>query len=250
MTTTNHIDEIKRVRSLRNERGFVIHKGQVEGENFVVIATMQTSNRKTGNMIQVWFLLEDHKPTDVVNSGLDAKTICRGCKFASKNGCYVNVGQAPSSIWKAYHRGAYKELTPKDYQFVFGARTVRFGAYGNPSLLPISKVKAIAKSSTGWTGYFHDWREMAPATRKAYGQFFMASTETSERYDCATKMGLRSFHVSPVKPEGSMECLSDAKGLSCEQCKLCSGLEKSRLPNVWINPHGATKKRAEKVAMA
>ena len=71
------------------DNGFIIHEGTKNGEKFAVIATLKTSNRKTGNMIQVWILLADHSPVDGVKSGLDASTICTGCKFASGNGCYV-----------------------------------------------------------------------------------------------------------------------------------------------------------------
>ena len=46
-----------------------------------------------------------------------------------------------------FKNGAYPDLDPKDYGKVFGDRKVRFGAYGNPSLLPLAKVKAIAEAS-------------------------------------------------------------------------------------------------------
>ena len=42
------------------DNGFIIHEGTKNGEKFAVIATLKTSNRKTGNMIQVWILLADH----------------------------------------------------------------------------------------------------------------------------------------------------------------------------------------------
>ena len=123
--------------------GYLLHKGTVNGSPFVVIATFRSGNVKTGNMVQVWILLEDHHPVQGVASGLDASTICRGCPFASGNGCYVNVGQAPRSIWSAYHRGNYPVLERADYGKVFQGRKVRFGAYGNPTLIPLTIVEAI-----------------------------------------------------------------------------------------------------------
>jgi hypothetical protein len=130
--------------------GYLLHEGVTRnGAPFVAIATLSTSNRKTGDMVQVWFLLRDVNPVQGVKEAIDAATVCEGCPFASGNGCYVNVGQAPLSIWKAYKRGAYGYLAPKDYAEVFGGRKVRFGAYGNPSLLPLSIVKAIARDRTG-----------------------------------------------------------------------------------------------------
>lgn len=227
--------------------GYLLHSGTVAGHRYVVIATLETSNRKTGDMVQVWFLLVDLSPVQAVAIGLDAATICKACPFASGNGCYVNVGQAPLSIWKAYHRGAYPELFPANYAEIFGGRKIRFGAYGNPTLLPLSIVKALSSLSNGWTGYFHDW-STNPLARE-YSRYFMASTETETSRQAAQAAGFRTFHVSPVQPAGSLECLSDAKGLTCAQCKLCAGTSKNK-PSVWINPHGSKKAKATAAAMA
>lgn len=226
-----------------NVNGYTIHEGTVNGHAFFVVATLKSSNDKTGNMVQTWFLLRDIKPTEAVKSGLDASTICRECPLASGNGCYVTVFQAPLNVWKTWHRGKYPELAPKDYHKVFGGRSIRFGAYGNPSLLPISKVKAIAAVSKGWTGYFHDWKSMARAKRQAYGKYFMASTDDQCTLDMADGYGLRSFHVSFDQPENTIECLSDSKNLTCEKCKLCAGTYKKNKKSVWINPHGAKVNR-------
>lgn len=204
---------------------YVIHRGTVNGQPYFVAASgfsRKSNNRKTGDMVQIWFLLENVNPVAVVKSGLDAATICQGCPFASGNGCYVNVGQVPLGIYKSYQRGL-PDMLPKDYARFFGGRKVRFGAYGNPTLLPLAKVKAIAKVSNGWTGYFHNWRGMMPAKRAAYNDYFMASTETASSYELAKSLQLRTFHVSPTKPADAVECLADSRGLTCAQCQL-SGL--------------------------
>ena len=233
-------------------QGYTLHKTTENGESVIIIATgfkKPTENRKTGKMIQVWILLENVAPTAAVLSGLDAITICQGCPFASGNGCYVNVGQAPLSVWKSYHKGNYPELAPKDYERVFNGHKVRFGAYGNPTLLPLAKVKAIAKASKGWTGYFHNWQQMTAAKANAYNQFFMASTETKDSYRLASNLGLRTFHASPIQPENTVECVSDTHGIACADCQLCQGLNK-RAKNVWINPHGSKVKKANAAALS
>jgi hypothetical protein len=238
--------------------GYVLHRGHVNSEPFVAIATLETSNRKTGDMVQVWFLLANHNPVAAVAAGIDFATVCKDCPFARGRGCYVNVGQAPLSIWKAFHRGAYSDLLPADYAAVFSGRKVRFGAYGNPSLLPLDKVERLARVSAGWTGYFHDWRTNPQAA--AYGRFFMASTETQSSFRQAIAAGFRVFHVSPERPDGAIECLADAKGMTCAECRLCDGRFRSAgapfrsaarpLPSVWIAPHGSKSGRAAAVAMA
>lgn len=232
---------------MQRANGYLLHEGTVNGHEFVVIATVSSKNAKTGDMAQVWFLLRDIPPREAVKSGIDAETICRECVFAKGNGCYVNVSKAPTSVWKSYHRGNYPKLEPRDYFQVFQGRKIRFGAYGNPSLLPVAMVKSIASVSKGWTGYFHDWRTNPYANQ--YAQFFMASTETQSSHKLAQSLGYRTFHASPVKPDGMIECLADSHNMTCAQCKLCCGLEKSRLPSVWINPHGAKKNKANAAAL-
>ena len=239
--------------------GYLLHSGTVNAKRYVSIATLQTDNAKTGDMVQIWFLLVDVNPVEAVATGLDSESVCLGCPFAAGRGCYVNVGQAPLAVWRSFHRGNYPVLHPQNYADVFAGRKVRFGAYGNPTLLPLAKVQAIAAVSQGWTGYFHDWRTNPQATE--YGRFFMASTETQSSFKQAISAGFRVFHVSPDKPEGLIECLSDAKGLQCADCKLCDGRFRNaghafrpaperQLPSVWINPHGSKSAKASAVAMA
>ena len=233
---------------MSKEKGYVLHEGKLNGHAYAVVATIKSTNRKTGNMIQIWFILADVHPVEAVQTGLDAKTICNDCRFASGNGCYVNVGQGVASVWKAYKRGLYPALPVKDYGDVFKDRKVRFGAYGNPSHLPLAKVKLIASLSDGWTGYFHDWQPMPRAKAEAYGRFFMARTETEESRCKAENKGLRYFHVSPKQPANTIECLANTHGLDCLTCGLCPGNHIGAKP-IWIPPHGAKKNRAADVAL-
>ena len=229
--------------------GYIIHEGSFRTHKYVAIATLNSENEKTGDMVQIWFLLTDVNPVQAVNEGIDADSICYGCPFSSGRGCYVNMGQAPLSIWKTYHRGSYPTLSPVHFDKAFAGRKVRFGAYGNPSLLPLSLVKLIAHLSDGWTGYFHDWRENPFA--KEYAKFFMASTETESSYKLASSLGYRTFHASPNKPADAIECLADSTSgrVKCEACKLaCNGLS-GRTSNVWINPHGSKASKAIAVSL-
>tara|TARA_R110000751_G_scaffold22666_2_gene63654 strand:- start:321 stop:1007 length:687 start_codon:yes stop_codon:yes gene_type:complete len=220
--------------------GFILHEGVITGHRFVVIATgvvRPSVNIKTGGMIQIWILLTDQSPIEGVQSGLDADTICKGCPFASGHGCYVNLGHSPLGIWKAYHRGSYPAL--RGYS-VFQDRAVRFGAYGNPSLIPLRIVKAIRRRAGKTTGYFHDWK----ANRKArkYNRYFMASTDTLESLEEAKAEGLRVFHASKEKPTGRFKtCLNVTHGIQCADCGLCNGGDG---PDVWVPLHGSGAKKA------
>jgi hypothetical protein len=226
-------------------KGNIIH----ENERFVTIVTWKTSNIKTGQMSQIWILNKNINPVESVKTGFDAVSNCSGCPFANGMGCYVNVGQAPLAVFKAWQRGVYERLGISELSEAFKGKYVRFGAYGNPSLIPLEIIKPIAKASKGWTGYFHNWHLMSKERALAYGQFFMASTETEESRIKALAMGLRVFHVSPDQPKDFIECPSDSRGIQCKDCRLCDGLNK-RAKNIWINPHGSKKSKAIAQAIA
>ena len=76
-------------------RGVILYDGasMLDGEPIVVIATLETSNRKTGEMVQTWIIRSDIAPTDAAKSG-DDKSICGACphRHYSKGACYVNLG--------------------------------------------------------------------------------------------------------------------------------------------------------------
>jgi hypothetical protein len=222
--------------------GYILYQGVTgTGHPYVVVATMFTSNTKTGDMVQVWILLEDMPPYDAVKSGLDAETVCTDCPWASGNGCYVLTWREANQVWNSYKKGNYVYLEEDEYSVIFKHRRIRFGAYGNPTLLPIEKVALMAKSCKGWTGYYHNWRNLPDE----WNQYFMASTETDESYDEAKARGLRVYHASPDKPELSVTCPYFTQGLRCMDCLLCDGKHKSSAKDVWHPVHGAFKKRAE-----
>ena len=62
---------------MANPTGYVIYRGPslLDGAPIVAIATMQTSNRKTGNMVQTWILREDVSPVEASKAGADA-SVC------------------------------------------------------------------------------------------------------------------------------------------------------------------------------
>ena len=146
-------------------------------------------------------------------------------------------GQAPLAVWKSYKKDRYKQATEADIAKAFEGRKVRFGAYGNPSALPIQLIETITRYARGFTGYFHDWHLMPKERAKAYGAYFMASTDTESSLAKAQKLGLRTFHVSARKPKDSILCPSVSHKTQCVDCLLCSGNSK-RAKSIYIAPHG------------
>ena len=213
-------------------QGYILH----ETEEYVVIATgfrRKSSNPKTGDMIQVWILPRKVNPVRAVKTGQD-RVVCLDCGLRGVKGkkrkCYVRVANAPLGVWKAYQRGMYPKLDPADFGSVFERRTtrrkVRFGAYGEPVLIPVEIVAELARVSDGWTGYTHQWKKPEYA---AYRQYLMASVDTPQEHSAAKLAGWRTFRVRteemPLLTNEIMCPASDEAGkrTTCEKCKLCSG---------------------------
>jgi len=222
--------------------------------NIVVIATRDSDNRKTGKMIQLWVINRNIHPVESIRSGTDAMLQCRGCAFASGKGCYV--GSLPlMAIWRKYSKGEYDKLEPGTQAWAdyWVDVKVRFGAYGNPSLIPLDIVSDIVERCESHTGYFHDWHLMPACDAVAYGRYFMASCEPCNVAQ-AQAMGLRTFTVYPVDAQqgDGLECLADSKGLTCAECGLCDGTARSdarvkSLPSVFIRVHGYKARQASDV---
>jgi hypothetical protein len=218
--------------------GFILH----EDSQRVIIATgfeTPSDNRKTGDMIQVWILVKSVSPTEAIKSGLD-RLICGNCvhrgheengRFGVDRSCYVNPGQAPQGIWKAWKAGNYSPLRSLE---VFTGRRVRFGAYGDPTHLPLSLALAIAGVASGHTGYTHQWRK---PSLQPWRSLLMASVDSVAELVIARSMGWSTFRVGSESSVGESLCASERVGTPCAECLLCAGA-RNGLESVHIPPHG------------
>jgi hypothetical protein len=219
--------------------GFILH----EDRDRVIIATgfsNPSDNRKTGDMIQIWILVRMCDPVTAIREGLD-RLICGSCRHrgdgsGGNRSCYVNVGQAPLGIYRAWRSGSYLPLPSVS---IFAGRRVRFGAYGDPTWIPLSLALAIAGAASGHTGYTHQWRK---PSLQAWKQLLMASVDTTAELVIARSMGWSTFRVSPDLDHHSMEtlCASDREGTPCADCLACAG-SRSGQRAVFIPAHGRGK---------
>jgi hypothetical protein len=214
--------------------GFILH----EDRDRVIIATgfeSPSDNRKTGDMIQIWILVKSVSPTEAIKSGLD-RLICgncvhRGDGHGKGRSCYVNVGQAPLGIWRAWKAGNYPLLRSLE---VFTGRKVRFGAYGDPTHIPLSLALAIAGVASGHTGYTHQWRK---PSLQAWRSLLMASVDSIAELVIARSLGWSTFRVGSEASVGESLCASERVGTACADCLLCAG-SRNGLESVHIPPHG------------
>ena len=208
-------------------------------------------------MVQIYSLYRHCGPVEAVKTGLDA-TICFDCPHrgidGKKRSCYVNIGQGPNSVWKAYRNGRYPHLDVEYYQDAFSGRPVRFGSYGEPIHLPVHLMRLIASACDGWTGYSHQWRR---PEFSQYREFLMASVDTPELQSVAVASGWRTFRVKAGaggRLANEISCpASEEMGArtKCETCRLCNGArEHDRRRSVAITVHGAGKSNFIQISAA
>jgi hypothetical protein len=223
--------------------GYILYEGpsRLNGEKIVVIVTglkTPSRNTKTGEMLQVWIMCMDVSPIDAVKPAdgfpdwwrHDA-AVCGDCKHkpSNLNSCYVNLGQAPLQVWKAYKRGSYP-VAPTNWRD--GIDTpVRWGAYGDPLAMP----RRIFKVQKGDTAYSHQWKRFASSGA-------MASVDSWKELTQARLKGIKAFRVTSEQELAYNEiwCPATVEGGSktnCADCGLCSGwVGKS----IVVMAHGAT----------
>tara|TARA_R100001198_G_C5219063_1_gene201883 strand:- start:247 stop:996 length:750 start_codon:yes stop_codon:yes gene_type:complete len=226
-----------------NERGFILYDGpsRLTGEPIVIIATIKSNNAKTGNMIQTWILRSDISPVEASKQSKD-DAICGNCPHRQNTGgaCYVNIGQAPSAVYKAYKKGSYKPFDASAHKELFFGRMIRLGSYGDPAAVPVEVWNNILQYCIGHTGYTHQIKHKN--FQKDILKICQVSADTPKQALKLQKQGLKTFRVA-LPDDGllddEIECLSDSKGLSCMACGLCDGSKQ----NIAIVVHGSRSSR-------
>tara|TARA_R100000234_G_C5002761_1_gene181139 strand:- start:1547 stop:2302 length:756 start_codon:yes stop_codon:yes gene_type:complete len=232
-------------------KGFILYEGPsiLDGKPIVVIATLSTSNRKTGPMIQTWIIRSDIDPVSASKKGEDS-SICGNCPHRHNSGgaCYVNIGQAPLAIYKAYKRGIYPQIDYVADNIHFLGRTVRLGAYGDPSAMPYEVAEKVTSMGRGHTGYVHQIRHKN--FDKRFLNLCMVSADTPKQALKYQSMGAKTFRVAmdgDMMFDSEIECLSESEGLQCDACGLCNGQKQS----IAITVHGsrASKFKSKLIAV-
>jgi hypothetical protein len=218
-----------------NPNSAVLYRGpsELDGAPIVVVLTgfaNGSRNAKTGDMLQTWIMRDDVHPVDALK-GADA-SICGACPHRPAVGgaCYVQVGKAPSNIWKAAQAGRYRTFDVWDTQTAGANRVVRLGAYGDPAAAPLWVWQALTARASAWTGYTHQWR-----TAPHLMGLCMASADSLAEAIEARAMGWRTFRVrtadETVAPRLEFICPASAVPMQARQAdrlRLLPGLHGNR----------------------
>ena len=238
--------------------GFILYDGPslIDGKPIVAIATIDSSNKKTGSMVQTWVIRSDIDPVTASRIGEDY-SICGNCPHrgvasdkntgqAINRTCYVNLIFAPNNIYKSYKRGIYKTAQcHKDIRAIGLLRGIRLGSYGDPLAVPKHIWDSLTCGAEYVTAYTHQSNTMP--------QYVMTSADNLKDAESAWSRNERTFRVisSIDKLVKGKEILCPAskeagERVQCAQCKLCGG-NSVKGKSVAIVAHGTYKRKAKEL---
>ena len=181
----------------KNINGVVLYEGPsvLDGAPIAVVATLKSSNAKTGDMVQTWILRADMHPLEAIATKAD-ESICGNCVHRQSTGgaCYVNIGQAPAAVYRTYKAGKYPAFDPAVHNALFMGRKVRLGAYGDPAAVPYEILAHITGLSIGHTGYTHQANHKAFDPRIA--ELCMISADSPKQAQKYHAKGYHTFRVA------------------------------------------------------
>lgn len=228
----------------------VIYEGKstTTDKEVVVLTTENSKNKKTGQMLQVFFLLKDIDPNQAYKAARgaeqsDAQTVCGGCPHLVDGSCYVLFHQAPLSTWRRYKRGGHNNERHNPFL------PVRLGAAGNPNSAPFSVSFNLVKNAPAHTGYVHQWL----TCDQEFKRITMASCDSKAEAKAAQALGWRTFRIAPIGDNellpGEIVCPATqlkkdgTPKTDCATCGLCSGTEGRGKCSVVVQAHGKSKNK-------
>jgi hypothetical protein len=217
-----------------------------QGDALILFSEGKTSNKKIARpdekIVQTYSFSRGQfdavagKPTMTEFFSHDGP-VCGDCPFAVNNGAKVSACYTHKYMQYAGMLSSLRAIARKYYYFeripeldevkrtnviyICTGRYVRFGSYGEPTLIPIDLVSSVCEVASTWTGYTHQYMR-----HPEYAPYFMASTHGAVDTMLAKSMGWRCFASSEERMDGMVHCpASKESGFIsyCSKCALCSG---------------------------
>lgn len=237
---------MSKAKKIKAQSG-ILWQGQslIDGSPIICVMIVASSNSKTGNMIQTHIIRSDVDPLTANRIGADY-AICGNCPhrgvadttkqtgLATGRSCYVNIGQAPLSVYRKFKRGGYPVLSHEQIISNVSGRMVRIGSYGDGAAVPNDVWNTIKAHAQGVTAYTHQGLQQA--------DHYMVSADNLESAKQAWNTGKRTFRIVAdytEKQSNEVICPS-AKGVTCNDCGLCDGSKSAK--SVVIQVHGTGSK--------
>lgn len=253
----------------------------LDGAPIVAIATVGSTNIKTGPMVQTWIMRADVNPLQASADKLDS-SVCGDCPRRHSLGgdCYVTLVQAPRAVWANWDKHGRPGENWADERNVLAlqqgaqAHGLRLGSYGDPASVPWTVWADLmdALQPRIHTGYTHQWHGLSHPVSPDEASWLqgrwcrdnlMASCDSIEETIEARGLGWRTFtatrpHEVPVFAGHSRTilCLADREGdkaRTCEQCGICNGAQgRPQRTSVYLVEHGgrSTAKHKRSAALA
>jgi len=230
----------------------------INGEPIVALAQSDSTNKKTGNMLQTFILDATTDPITASRTGLDA-SICGSCPHrgtpnnndkgqATNRTCYVTLAHAPLGKYKAYKKGVYGTTTAtlKEVESFGSLQGVRLGTFGDPCAVPNDIWKALTSKALYSTAYTH-------AAINPMPESIMTSTDNLKQSMDAWGRNERTFRVissiNQLYKRREVLCPASeemGKRATCASCKLCGGAS-INAKSIAIVAHGTSKRKAKEV---
>ena len=215
----------------------------LDGNNVFVVRKGKTSNDKISDgsaLVQTYTFSVDQWNLATTSKGFGMKKFfaldqsnCLDCPFSLGNGnggCYTHKFNQYVGFLSLLRSIKSEDLTPlsddkmRQVNDLCYDTYVRFGTYGEPSLMPKDLVESMTLVSKSWTGYTHQWSK---SWAKDYGNWFMASVHSQDEAITASDTSYRSFIATTDGSEDAVSCPASKEAgykSNCAKCGLCSGL--------------------------
>ena len=255
-------------------------KSEIDGAPIALIAIVNSSNRKTGGMMQTYIIRSDMPPIEANRIGADY-SICGDCHLrgvvdptketglALERGCYVNLGQGATIVYKTFDKSGYPRLvdcygstySKMNYDQLLAAyganQNIRCGTYGDPLAVPYWVWRALLSKASNWTGYTHQFNAIKTVGEKlTASNFCMISADTLTEAQKHWREGRRTFrtviNTAAIDPANEIICPATKEGgqkTTCEHCNLCAGSSISA-KNIAAVVHGSGAKHASSSIIA